>query len=256
MTMTSKKREFFFPEPPNIKSKAQQNTKLLIVNPEFREAIEELRKKWGIEEGNLDRIKNIANLPMPDLFSLDNEDAEIPLSSSENFKDAIYKRNTKHHKDIAELLKHFKLDREYWLKFLWQYVVYGTHDDDSLFSETAPILRVQTQPESGEAKILLELGKNTTLKDVKKNWYTVEAMKKIIYPNKGKFKEWKNFERDARIYSLYAEGKTIGEIWSQIKDEFKNQDLEYCNIKKIVSTFKKKFGIQNNRKLETKRKKT
>lgn len=242
MTMTSKKREFFFPEPPNIESKARQNTKLLIVNPEFRDAIEELRKKWGIEEGNPDRTKNITNLPMPDLFQLDNEDAEIPLSSSESFKDAVYKRNTKHHKDITELLKRFKLDREYWIKFLWQYAVYGVHDNDTLFSETAPILRIQTQPESGESKILLELGKNTTLKDVKKSWYAVEAMKKFIYPNKGKFKEWKNIDRDAKIYTLSEQEKTIDEISSVLLKD--GVDLDYGNIKKIVSTFKKKMKIK------------
>ena len=69
-----------------------------------------------------------------------------------------------------------------------------------------------------------------------------------------KFRKWENFDRDSKIYNLYIQGRTISEIWSIILKE-NETDLDFGNIKKIISSFPKKAGFKKvtSRKLKTKR---
>ena len=60
--------------------------------------------------------------------------------------------------------------------------------------------------------------------------------------------------RDTEIYILAREGKSIEEIADIIKEKFK-EDLDFGNIKKIESIFRKKTGMSKKNKLKTANKK-
>lgn len=233
-------------------SKARQTVRLLFARQDFQKAVDLLRAKWGVEETNPDYDSNIKKLWLRPFWDYT---FHKPPQSANKEEEKCFYTSQKYYNDIVELMRQFKLDYDYWLYLLSHYVLTGVYDiedmqSDILSLDTFPLIDIQIQEPTDKPKIVIELGDKTTLKDVKAIWHRVEEMRKRFHPEEKKFKEWKNFERDAKIYALHKQGKTIDEIYRIILDEYK-QDLDYGNIKKIVSIFKNKLRLDDNQKLIT-----
>lgn len=238
---------------PDNTRKATQTFKLLIGKPEFQREVVVLQKKWGVNVGNPNRDKNMQRF----------EVMRVVLPSKRTTKDREmndYPTLMRCHKDLVDLMEKFKLDSQYWIVPLWEYVRTGKFNQES-FSfnlvslDSEPRVYFVIQPVTKKRKVVIELGDDTTLRDVKAAWHEVEELRKKLRIAKPKFKEQKNLDRDGKVYALYEQGKTIAEISSQIFEE-DGVDLDYGNIKKIVSTYRKKFGLPRGGKLVTSRTKT
>ena len=70
---------------------------------------------------------------------------------------------------------------------------------------------------------------------------------------KQRFGYKKNFNRDSDIFNLYLNGKSISEISSEINLKY-NEDLDYGNIKKIVTQMKKIRAMGGGKLLTSKTK--
>ena len=229
-------------------AKAGQAMKLLLANLKFKTAVDALRIKWGVYGKDPQRSENIKKLKKSHSSPWKYHDVGVGELDTEihNHPDSPY------YKDLLNLMKRFKLDKNYWLAALWQYVRTGEYKQGDFYSETIPIIKLQKDEDGYLPKIALEIGRSTTLKDVKEAWYRVEELKKLIYGKQPKFKLWKNFERDSRAYELCLEGKTINEIDGILRKEY-GADLDYGNIKKIISTYRKKLELPKEGKLITSR---
>jgi len=212
--------------------KSIQIREILVAKPEFKEAILSTRKKWGINESNSHKEENIKNLPVGNLLQL----PEVNGPGVES----TYSNKTKHHKDIVALMKKFKLDKDYWLYSLWHYLVYDNFGFGYSQSESFPALEIKEDPETGAWKAKIVCSSGTTLADVKEAWRVIEGLRGIVLPKRKEFKIWKNLSRDKKIYSLYERGESIAEI-NNILNEEDGIDLDYGNIKKIISTFRKRL---------------
>lgn len=194
----------------------------LIIRPDFDEAVSIIRKKWDI-------------------------DIHEPLSE----KDYIsLMENVQLALDVKELMKKFKLP-ERLLDLLHGYIVVndfvpsGNTDPEGLSLE----IHFDNEAEfsTGEPRYFLRLSKNTTLLDIKRAWPKIQ--KELRSDKKTKNRPWGKFWRDYEIYKLSTNGKTIEEIACFIKEKFK-EDLDFGNIKKIESTFRKKIGMPKKNKLK------
>ncbi len=228
-------------------AKAEQAMKLLLANPKFKTAVDSLRIKWGVYSKDPQRSENIKKLE---------KSHSSPWAYSEEVigtPDVWIRKNqdSPYYKDLTNLARRFKLDKNYWLAVLWQYVRTGEYRQDNLYAEAAPIVGMSRDEETGMRRVTLLIGAGTTFKDVKAEWHNVEKMKKFVY-GRPKFKPWKNFERDSRAYELCLEGKTINEIDGILRKEY-GADLDYGNIKKIISTYRKKLELPKEGKLITSR---
>jgi hypothetical protein len=117
-------------------------------------------------------------------------------------------------------------------------------------SETAPLVHLAKDEETGETKVLIEIAENTSINELKETWRIAEGLRKRIFPDRKKYKPWKNFDRDSKIYLLYEQENTITEISKKMLKE-DGVDLDYGNIKKIVTTYRKKLGLPKGGKLIT-----
>lgn len=245
MTMKSKSRKLNDVWGRKESAKAEQSMKLLLANPKFKTAVDVLRIKWGVYVKDPQRNDNIKKLEKAHSSPWKHQDVDIgdPDARIHDYPDSPY------YKDLLQLMRRFKLDKNYWLAVLWQYVRTGEYKRGDFYSEAVPIIKFQKDEDGYIPKIALEIGRSTTLKDVKEAWHRVEELKKLIYVKQPKFKLWKNFERDSKVYALSEQGATIEEISSELKKD--GYDLDYGNIKKIVSTYRKKLGLPKSGKLIT-----
>lgn len=177
--------------------------------------------------------------------------ADAPQEGDPDFG-IMVQPNSPYFQDMFPLLRRFQLDR-HLMPLVWKLAKYGKVERaDVLYVERMPLISFKKPEKDWDTlpKIVIELRTHSTLQDVKKVWRTVEQYRKMFKLKVPKFKLWKNFERDSRVYELYSQGKTLGEIDKAINAEYKD-DLDYGNIKKIVSTYRKKMGLPKGGKLIT-----
>ena len=232
-------------------SKTSDAIKVLIANQVFQKEITQLRNKWsgGEYQAMLDaelakertRVARFNKHLRPHRRS-----HRLPTSLSRPPSGSVF------YSDILTLMQHFKLRKKLWIRFLWRYINNGKYDAADVPSETAPLVHLARDEETGETKILIEIAENTTVNELKETWRRVDGLRKRIFPDRKKYKPQKNFERDRKIYSLYEKGLTIAEISTQMFKE-DHADLDYGNIKKIVTTYRKKLGLPKSGKLVTHR---
>lgn len=211
--------------------------------------VKQLRVKWGVNSGNPKRDENMKKLVWRIFAEYSYSKLQQGVRSG---KGASTSPDVLFHNDIIELMRPFKLDREYWYNLIWDYVRTGSVDEytkwhDILYLDSAPVLRFETQQGTGKRKIIMEIGEHTTLKDVKAIWNRVEDIRKHLNPQRPKFKPWKNFERDSKVYALYLEDKILPEIANAIDKEY-GGDLTETNIRKIITTYKNRFGLLDGKK--------
>lgn len=230
-------------------TKAEQKLKLLLADKVFQLSVKRLREKWGVNRDNQNREQNAAKL----------DGRLINWGSNPELQRRIEEKRRQStrplvlfHYDILDLLRIFKLDSEYWYQLIWDYVVTGGIDERTKrhylsYLDAAPVLRPYTQPGTGKHKIIMEIGENTTLKDVKAIWRNVEEARKYLFPKRPKFKPWKNIERDAKLYALYLEGKSLATICNTIDKEY-GGDMTETNARKIITIYRKRFGLDDKKK--------
>lgn len=193
----------------------------MTMRPDFVDAIEKLRI-----ENNID--KNF-------LLSGTNESEEELMDFLENGDSSIVK-------DVKDLLINLKISLS-WQNIVYSYVFTGNcfpYNDESpevINNADGLILKVDTD---NYDKLILEIGKDTTMEEFKNSWDVIKKYRKMKPKRK---KEKVNFLRDYKIFSLANDGKTIKEICNIIQKEFEIDNLDYGNIKKIVSSFYKRLKI-------------
>ncbi|OHB09390.1 MAG: hypothetical protein A3I86_01615 [Candidatus Zambryskibacteria bacterium RIFCSPLOWO2_02_FULL_39_14] len=248
MTMKMKEKKTNKFDTPQNRRKAEQALKLLLVKPGFQNAVEELRVKWGINKDNPNREQNLKKLTTGEFVYKDtpggrDRDPDWHIVSQPN--SPLYQ-------DMFKLLERFRIDR-YLMPAVFKLAKHGDVGDvDWLYAETMPLVTFK-KPEKDwdtQPRIVIELRTNSTFQDVKKIWRNVEQYRKMFKLKTPKFKLWKNFDRDSKIYLLHTQGKNIGEIYRTLLQEDKT-DLDFGNIKKIVSTYRKKLGLPKGGKLIT-----
>ena len=248
MTMKMKEKKTNKFDTPQNRRKAEQTLKLLLVKPDFQDAVEEVRVKWGINKSNRNREQNLKKLTAGEFVYKDTSEGR----DGDPDWHIISQPNSPLYQDMFKLLERFRIDR-YLMPAVFKLAKHGDVGDvDWLYAETMPLVTFK-KPEKDwdtQPRIVIELRTNSTLQDVKKIWRNVEQYRKMFKLKTPKFKLWKNFDRDSRIYELYLQGKTLGEIDKVINEEY-GADLQYGNIKKVVSSFKKKFGLNDKKKLIT-----
>jgi len=220
--------------------KAKKVIQRLLANPEFQKDVELFRIKWGVEPKNPKRLENLKKLDAHGFKYANNP--EKP--SNDDFL-ILFAQREPYYQDVTKIADRFRLDRTYWLGFVWRYIKYGIAEPLEIASETIPFVRPgRSIDDWGKMpRIIIELGRNSTLRDVKAVWHYVEELRRTFKLELPKFKEWKNFDRDFKIYQLAEQGKSIGEIWLAFKQQ-EGVDLDFGQIKKIVSEFPKKAGLK------------
>lgn len=186
---------------------------MLYLNSQFRQEVREIRDRFEIQdEYDINEIER--------LFG-----DEILLA------------------EARKLRKSLKLTSR-WDDYILEYII----TNETIPSYDIDGLRLEIKTDSvNEKEYLLHLTENSTLKDIILTWPMIE---KLVGVKKSREKPWKKFWRDYTIYELNNEGKTLSEIYKIINDKY-GEDLDYGNIKKIASSFKKRLNISNKQKLKT-----
>ena len=131
-----------------------------------------------------------------------------------------------------------------WEDFVATYVAFGEMDD----GRNPDGLTMEIELGGRSPRFFLELNEKTSLADVKKKWKDISLLvRKHAGKSSAKRRPSKQLFRDHLIWELARGGKTIDEIW-QIMRASGGQDLDYGNVKKIVSTFAKRMKAQEARK--------
>ena len=181
---------------------------LIFVNrPEIKKEIQEIRKKYNI-------------IPSEDLPA----DEYLKFAESEAINS-----------DVKALIKKLKLHEE-WGEFTINFIItndlFYNRDPDSMWLE-------QELKDGADNEFFLRLTPTTSLNDVKKAWPIISKI--VKGDKKSKRKPLKKYWRDYTVYRLFNEGKKIADVLHAIKQEF-NEDLDYSNIKRIDSEFRKRIG--------------
>ncbi len=201
------------PSPKGQNYKSFKNTKhlepfILTLNPDFEKEVKNIRNAFDID------------------LSETTEDEKETEKRIVSFMEDVELNNK-----VNELRKKFKLQKQ-WHDMLMDYVVC----DETLPSYYIGGLKLEID-EKKECKLILT--KETTLKEIIMAWPQIE---KELGKNNKRNKPWKKFWRDYDIYKMAEEGKSINEISKLINQRY-GDNLDYGNIKKIESSFRKKVGI-------------
>lgn len=129
---------------------------------------------------------------------------------------------------------------ESYRDWLYRYIVYK--DTSNTFDPDASIIVQDT--ESFFIKILPV----TTLAETKRAF---EVIKKLQYKDKSRFRLKNNLKRDEEIIKLFNQDQSVNAIHRKMLKM--GHDLDFGNIKTIVSRMNKKMGNKNPKKLKTER---
>lgn len=219
--------------------KANQAKKMLEADTRFQKAVLDIQNKWHIQRDDPEREENMSQFPEAKTYTL--------IGHELIYSYRIINKEAPIYEDITKILKQFNLSGESWFDAISHYVLFNKFSPGFLGiqeAETEPSIVEDKDPISGLPTISIKLGQKTTMDDVKNIWSGVEEIRKS-YEDEGlvvkkKFAYRKNFSRDSDIVNLYQKGHTISEIWAEIKDKH-NQDMDFGNIKKVVSQAKQEF---------------
>ena len=200
----------------------------MTMRSDFKEAVEELRKKWSIDT---------------DALSGSSKEAEDDW--------LYYLENSDLHSDVMNMLKKLKLSSS-WADVAHQYVVddstYRYNDSSHFITKNENGLVLETGFDDKDGKIILRVGPETVFSDFKIAWGKIKRLRKYAPPRR---RNREKFIRDYEIFSMAKSGVTINKIWRHIRDKY-GEDLEYHTIKKVVSEFYTRLKIPKKDRVELK----
>jgi|SRR3989338_7735280 len=94
----------------------------------------------------------------------------------------------------------------------------------------------------GKRSVYIRVNKDTSLREIASNWKEITKEIKKINGKPSKRKVWKTMDRDHLIYLLASNGVPIPEIYRDVL-QLCGEDLDYGNIKRIESNFRKKLNV-------------
>ena len=183
--------------------------------PKFKEHINKLRKKYGIN--NYDLSQSL-----------------IPQAEELNTEDKIYEHlinDPSLQKDILEILTYFNLSHG-WDNAIFNYLIL---DEDLILNSKFKPDGISIIKNIEDGSVLIKLGKDATLQEIINKWPDIQEN-----PNGGRKKKWEKFRRDLCIYNSYEKGASIEEIYLEIKKLF-DEDLDFGVIKNAISKYKRKM---------------
>jgi hypothetical protein len=194
----------------------------LIIKPDFREAVDMIRKKFDID---IEMIEQQTN---------ESEAERKRLVNDDDVQDAA-----------RSLIKKFKLSNN-WLDLIIDYI---TTDEfvpsaDIDFEGLTLEIDLDQNPSAPEREGLLRINSNTKLSDIKKAWPVIS--KALDTGRHHKNIPWRHFWRDYDIYKLADKGATVFEIQKGIKKKYGGSELDAGHIYKIDSEFKRRIGIDKS----------
>jgi hypothetical protein len=219
----------------------------LIINPAFEVAVEAIRKEIGID---YDKLCETIRANSHGKITKNDVEKKVFQKLSEFANDPRIRTAS------IELAEQFDVPKR-WIPSLINGIVYvGSIRISDVYDHDGIILHFPLDEETQEPKFLIEINENTTLTEIKKNWPAIsqKVRQHAVHSPKAR-KPWRKKVRDYMIYEYTQQGKSIGEISDLIKKEFE-EDLDYGNIKKIESDFRKRMGISKKyrkRKLRMRR---
>jgi len=197
----------------------------ITMRPDFKKAVEELRRKWNIDS---------------DALSESSKEAEDEWLR--------YLENSDLHSDVMSMLKALKLSSS-WADVTHQHVVDGSlypyNDSSHHITQNKNGLVLETGFENDE-EIILRVGPETVFSDFKIAWEEIKKRRKNTPPRK---RDRQKFIRDYEIFSMARDGMTLGQIWAVINKRY-GEDLEYHTIKKVVSDFYTRLKIPKKDRIE------
>ncbi len=236
-----------YPKKDKPTAERKEKFSLIFYNKKFIKEVKSIRKKFGIPKKGLTTKKACEWIQKIDLknYDKDLEDLLLVANASERWKDAI----------------------EYFM-------IFNNKKPYHLFPE--PLISYFQEDKKGFMHLRLEIFLDTSIKDIKNNWETIENNKKALVSSYKKLKKSKvikdkkaifyimgqnrleerhlsllprnrkikELKRYKKIYELKDSGKTISEIARneevQIMYENKTKDpVTFENITKDLDRFKK-----------------
>ncbi|MFA5112910.1 MAG: hypothetical protein WC529_01290 [Candidatus Margulisiibacteriota bacterium] len=161
----------------NTYLKQKDTIAILEQSPRFKQLCESFKQKWGTKNW---------------------WEAEIEGEDR-------YQVKNMYEDDLAVIRKEFRLGPE-WEFGILEYIFSG----EKIFP---PPSRINIQYDPLKQKIIIELGVNSTINDIRDNWSVIEKFKKMVFgKDRASLKPIENLSRDREIYSLHNEGKSYKEI--------------------------------------------
>ena len=155
---------------------------------------------------------------------------------------------------MQNLLSSLKISLS-WEDIVHQYIVDNTlypYNSDSIhITKNKRGLILEINPDNSD-DIILRVGPETVLSDFKTAWDKIRNIRKYVPPRKRKRTL---FIRNYEIFLMARDGKNINQICTYIEKKYgDSKDLDYGNIKKIVSEFYTRLRIPKKErpKLKTK----
>ena len=146
--------------------------------------------------------------------------------------------NSDFQRDVRSLCRARKIPKR-WEDQIASYVALGTMDET--LDPDGPILEIDL--DEGSPRFYLELNEKTGRADIEKHWPRIsKLMKEHTGKRPGKTRPWKKFNRDRFIWDMVREGKNLPEVYHAVQEKF-GEDLDYDNITKIESEFRRKMRI-------------
>ena len=228
-------------------NRAEQARNTLKARADFQMAVLNVRSKWHIVPGDLERDANLNKLP---------KTQGITLGGGILYSHRTIKKGGLMYKDIIKILKQFRKSEESWFGAVSHYVLYDEFNPwfkSTVEAETEPDIIIGNDSVSGRTTYSIKLRENTTLDDVIDVWSGIIELRELDNEENGivkkKFSRRKNFDRGYDILNLYKNDYANDEIIRIINQKY-NQFLDPGNIKKIVSVMGKEFGVKG-KKLRT-----
>jgi hypothetical protein len=179
----------------------------IVINEKFQSVLKKVRTEFGVPE--------LGKTTYGELF--------------------LMRKNPKLIKKTQALIKEFGLPKT-WEDIILKYIL-----EDDIFPDYNPnglSLEIKNEGDRPDEEYYLRIFPQTSIKEIKDAWPDIQ--KKI---NTNKIKTRKKTKgklvRDMEIFRLYKTGKSISEIYTLIKKQFPSEDLDFGNIKVIISNYKK-----------------
>lgn len=201
----------------------------MTMQPSFEKAVVALRKKWEIDT---------------DYLSSNTKEAQDDWMRLLENTDLLT--------DVQELLKKFNLSQS-WDEVVQQYVVdndtYYYKDESPFITKNSRGLVMLVSMENPD-DIVLRVGPETIFSDFKKAWEKIKQYRKVPQSRK---RVRTQFIRDYEIFNQARSGASIATIHAYIKEKY-SDDLDFGNIKKIVSEFYNRLKIPEKERCKLKTK--
>ncbi len=226
--------------------KARQKAELLVIQPEFIDDINLLRKKWSVPPKGLVSIEDFDRWQR--WFNKQNtkyQQIEYPKFRQQHKNDPDYASkieyfsnqapNNLFQRDLAELVKKYKLS-PFWVQGLRGYLLRS-----AIPLPAGVIIEKSVDPTTQMPVLKLVLQEDTSIKDITAIWDQIKGyQKQFPYWRQEKSQPMPNFERNKEAYELKRAGKSYAEI-SELLDCGYNEVMDYV---KTFKTYLQKNQIQ------------